>query len=219
MKENLIYSINGPVVKVKDTDAFSMLEMVYVGNSKLMGEVISITKEFTTIQVYETTTGLKPGEPVFPTGQPISVTLGPGILRNIYDGIERPLEGMAYENDIIMRQVRDMTRMLAKILFGKNTATYEYKEEDRHTATDSLYARLIALVDAGKINEAENRLYEELERDEEGTFEVALGFYDYLNELPEEFLEEHDYSKEEVKEGAQSLADRKGLGLLGEGLD
>ena len=118
---------------------------------------------------------------------------------------------MAYENDIIMRQVRDMTRMLAKILFGKNTATYEYKEEDRHTATDSLYARLIALVDAGKINEAE--------RDEEGTFEVALGFYDYLNELPEEFLEEHDYSKEEVKEGAQSLADRKGLGLLGEGLD
>ena len=102
---------------------------------------------------------------------------------------------MAYENDIIMRQVRDMTRMLAKILFGKNTATYEYKEEDRHTATDSLYARLIALVDAGKINEAENRLYEELERDEEGTFEVALGFYDYLNELPEEFLEEHDYSK------------------------
>ena len=43
---------------------------------------------------------------------------------------------MAYENDIIMRQVRDMTRMLAKILFGKNTATYEYKEEDRHTATE-----------------------------------------------------------------------------------
>ena len=98
MKENLIYSINGPVVKVKDTDAFSMLEMVYVGNSKLMGEVISITKEFTTIQVYETTTGLKPGEPVFPTGQPISVTLGPGILRNIYDGIERPLEEIAKES-------------------------------------------------------------------------------------------------------------------------
>ena len=99
MKENLIYSINGPVVKVKDTDAFSMLEMVYVGNSKLMGEVISITKEFTTIQVYETTTGLKPGEPVFPTGQPISVTLGPGILRNIYDGIERPLEEIAKESE------------------------------------------------------------------------------------------------------------------------
>ncbi len=98
MSENLIYSINGPVVTVKDTDAFSMLEMVYVGNMRLIGEVISIKKEFTTIQVYETTTGLKPGEPVYPTGQPISVTLGPGILRNIFDGIERPLEEIAKEN-------------------------------------------------------------------------------------------------------------------------
>jgi hypothetical protein len=60
---------------------------------------------------------------------------------------------MAYENDFIMRQVRDMTRMLAKILFGKNTATYEYQQEDNYTAADSLYARLIAMVDAGKINE------------------------------------------------------------------
>lgn len=98
MSENLIYSINGPVVTVKDTKAFSMLEMVYVGNMKLIGEVISIKNEFTTIQVYETTTGLRPGEPVYPTGQPISVTLGPGILRNIFDGIERPLEEIAKES-------------------------------------------------------------------------------------------------------------------------
>lgn len=98
MNDNVIYSINGPVVTVKDTDAFSMLEMVYVGNARLIGEVISIKKEFTTIQVYETTTGLKPGEPVYPTGQPISVTLGPGILRNIFDGIERPLEEIAKES-------------------------------------------------------------------------------------------------------------------------
>ena len=101
---------------------------------------------------------------------------------------------MAYENDFIMRQVRDMTRMLAKILFGKNTATYEYQQEDNYTAADSLYARLIAMVDAGKINEAENRLFEELECDEEGIFEAALGFYDYLNSLPEEFLEEHNFT-------------------------
>ena len=96
--ENVIYSINGPVVTVKDATDFSMLEMVYVGNARLIGEVISIKKEFTTIQVYETTTGLKPGEPVYPTGQPISVTLGPGILRNIFDGIERPLEEIAKES-------------------------------------------------------------------------------------------------------------------------
>ena len=71
MSENVIYSINGPVVKVKDTVDFSMLEMAYVGKKKLMGEVISIDREFTTIQVYESTTGLKPGEPVYPTGSPI----------------------------------------------------------------------------------------------------------------------------------------------------
>lgn len=89
--ENKIYSVNGPVVKVKDTKAFSMLEMVHVGNKKLIGEVIGITSEFTTIQVYETTTGLKAGEPVTGTGAPMSVTLGPGIISNIFDGIQRPL--------------------------------------------------------------------------------------------------------------------------------
>ena len=90
--ENKIYSINGPVVKVKDTKDFSMLEMVYVGNKRLIGEVIGITTQFTTIQVYEVTTGVMPGEPVLPTGSPMCATLGPGILSNIFDGIERPLK-------------------------------------------------------------------------------------------------------------------------------
>lgn len=61
---NVIYSINGPVIKLRDTKDFSMLEMVYVGQQKIIGEVISITDQETTIQVYESTTGLKPGEPV-----------------------------------------------------------------------------------------------------------------------------------------------------------
>ncbi|MCQ2464079.1 MAG: V-type ATP synthase subunit A [Oscillospiraceae bacterium] len=90
--QNVVYSINGPVVKVKDTKDFSMLEMVYVGNKRLIGEVIGITAEFTTIQVYETTTGLKVGEPVYQTGAPMCATLGPGIISNIFDGIERPLK-------------------------------------------------------------------------------------------------------------------------------
>ncbi len=88
---NTVYSINGPVIKVKDTKAFMMLEMVYVGEKRLIGEVIGITDEYTTIQVYESTTGLKVGEPVFTTGAPLSATLGPGIMSNIFDGIERPL--------------------------------------------------------------------------------------------------------------------------------
>lgn len=92
---NTVYSINGPVVKVRDTSDFSMMEMVYVGEKRLVGEVIGITEAFTTIQVYESTTGLKPGEPVYTTGAPLSVTLGPGLLSNIFDGIERPLQDIA----------------------------------------------------------------------------------------------------------------------------
>lgn len=88
---NVIYGINGPVITVAGTKDFSMQEMVYVGREKLVGEVIEISSDRTVIQVYEVTTGLKAGEPVYPTGQPMSVTLGPGIISNIFDGIERPL--------------------------------------------------------------------------------------------------------------------------------
>lgn len=89
---NTIFSINGPVVKVRETKDFSMLEMVFVGTKRLIGEVISVNSQETTIQVYESTTGLKPGERVEGSGIPMSVTLGPGILSNIFDGIERPLK-------------------------------------------------------------------------------------------------------------------------------
>ena len=75
-----------------------MLEMVYVGNKRLIGEVISVNDKITTIQVYESTTGLCPGEPVEPTGAPMSAHLGPGILSNIFDGIERPLKKIAEQS-------------------------------------------------------------------------------------------------------------------------
>lgn len=89
---NAVYAINGPVVKIRDTKDFSMLEMVYVGTKRLVGEVISVSELETTVQVYESTTGLKAGEPVAGSGMPMSVTLGPGIISNIFDGIERPLK-------------------------------------------------------------------------------------------------------------------------------
>ncbi len=91
---NTIYAINGPVVKVKDTKDFSMREMVYVGDKKLIGEVIGVSDDFTIIQVYENTAGLKVGEAVMTTGMPMCATLGPGIISNIFDGIERPLRDM-----------------------------------------------------------------------------------------------------------------------------
>ena len=101
---NTVYSINGPVVKVKDTKDFSMMEMVYVGQQRLVGEVIGITDRFTTIQVYEGTTGLRPGEPGYSTGAPLSVTLGPGLLANIFDGIERPLKEIAKKSGAYIDQ-------------------------------------------------------------------------------------------------------------------
>lgn len=87
-----IYGINGPVIYLKGKTGFKMSEMVHVGKEKLVGEVISLDKDVTTIQVYEETSGLKPGEEVEATGDAVSVTLAPGILNNIFDGIERPLE-------------------------------------------------------------------------------------------------------------------------------
>ena len=91
MQTYQLYSINGPVVTVRGHTDLSLMEMVYVGSQRLVGEVIRLDADRATIQVYEETSGLRAGEPVEPTGGPLSVTLGPGILRNIYDGIQRPL--------------------------------------------------------------------------------------------------------------------------------
>ena len=97
-----IYGINGPVVYIKGRTAFKMGEMVYVGKEKLVGEIIGLTSEQTTIQVYEETSGLKPGDIIYSTGSAIFVTLAPGILNNIFDGIERPLKDIAKQSGIFI---------------------------------------------------------------------------------------------------------------------
>ncbi|MDV3429020.1 MAG: V-type ATP synthase subunit A, partial [Bacillota bacterium] len=86
-----IIGINGPVIKATGMKNFKMREMVSVGNKKLLGEIIILEGDLATIQVYEETSGLKTGEDVIPTGRPLSLKLGPGIVGNIFDGIERPL--------------------------------------------------------------------------------------------------------------------------------
>ena len=97
-KTGIIYGINGPVVYLKGDSGFQMSEMVYVGEQKLVGEVIALKKGTTTVQVFEETTGLKPGAEVTSADGPISVTLGPGILNNIFDGIQRPLSEIARQS-------------------------------------------------------------------------------------------------------------------------
>ena len=87
--------VSGPAVRADGMASAKMYETVEVGESKLIGEVIRLTGDVAFIQVYESTSGLRPGEPVVGTGQPLSVLLGPGIIGRIYDGIQRPLEEIA----------------------------------------------------------------------------------------------------------------------------
>src|SRR6056297_2307247 len=90
-EDGQIESVSGPVVTATGLEA-RMNDVVYVGTEGLMGEVIEIEGDVTTIQVYEETSGVAPGEPVENTGEPLSVDLGPGMLDSIYDGVQRPLD-------------------------------------------------------------------------------------------------------------------------------
>lgn len=86
-----IYGINGPVVTVKGGVGLAMMDMVHVGDEALIGEVVGVDGDTTTIQVYEDTSGLMPLQSVVSQHAPMSIALGPGLLQNIFDGIARPL--------------------------------------------------------------------------------------------------------------------------------
>ena len=113
---------------VRGARQFEMQEMVFVGNSRLIGEVINISDERTTIQVYEGTTGMRPGEPVTGTGGPLCATLGPGILSNIFDGIERPLKEIAKTSGAFIPEGSDMPALDVE---KKWPVTLKVKEGDR----------------------------------------------------------------------------------------
>lgn len=91
-KQARTVSVNGPVVTARGMKDFEVREMVMVGEKKLLGEVISLEGDIGTIQVYEETEGLKVDEGILSTNKPLSLTLGPGMIGNIFDGIQRPLE-------------------------------------------------------------------------------------------------------------------------------
>ncbi len=94
MKEGKIVKIAGPLVVAEGLSGAKMYEVVYVGNERLMGEIIELRGDRASIQVYEETGGLGPGDPVFPSGAPLSVELGPGLIESIFDGVERPLDAI-----------------------------------------------------------------------------------------------------------------------------
>ena len=122
--------VSGPAVKADGMYSTKMYETVEVGESKLIGEVIRLTGDVGFVQVYESTSGLKPGEPVVGTGQPLSVLLGPGVIGRIYDGIQRPLVEMAQKTgDFIGRGIAttpvDMKKKYKFLPQAKNGETVQ----------------------------------------------------------------------------------------------
>lgn len=109
MQTKKIISINGPVILAKGDGDFSMHDIVYIGKEQILGDVIKINKDIVTIQVYENTTGLKIGEDVVSDENPLSVTLGPGLMGNIFDGIQRPLENLRKKDgDFLKRGTKSL---------------------------------------------------------------------------------------------------------------
>jgi ATP synthase alpha/beta chain, C terminal domain len=133
-----IFSINGPIVKADNKAQFLMHEMVHVGPLKLVGEVIILEGDICTIQVYEETTGLKPGQSVEGFGAPISVILAPGILNNIFDGIERPLKSIAEESGNFIKRGVSVSALDTKKLWDTTIKV----EKGQHIKSGTIIAEV-----------------------------------------------------------------------------
>ena len=118
-----------------------------------------------------------------------------------------------FQQDWILRQIEMIGVVLARLLFGKDNPDYEIVEKAQLTDSDLLYLELTRLLDQGKINEAENYLYEELDPNRLGTLEVALAFYARLNDYDDAYLEAHCYSRQEIEEGLQAVTKQFGVQL------
>ncbi|MBU0585997.1 V-type ATP synthase subunit A [Candidatus Micrarchaeota archaeon] len=134
-KKGILKRISGPVVEVKDLDNAKLYDVVKVGDEGLIGEIIKIVGNISVVQVYEDTTGLKPGEPVVSTGEPLSVELGPGILKNIYDGIQRPLKDIEAKSGFYIKRGVDVPALPRDI---KWEFTAKVKAGDRVKVGDVL---------------------------------------------------------------------------------
>ena len=118
---------------------------------------------------------------------------------------------MDYEQDYVMRMIKDMVRALALLIFGKRDIRYEIPEENARTEEDDLYTRILQMADRGEINEAENILLTELPKESSNYVVMAADFYQHIAEYSDEFLEEHNYSRDEILEGLESIAREYGI--------
>ena len=115
-----------------------------------------------------------------------------------------------FEQDYIMRLIKEMVRVILKLLFGIDTESPTVELLEDKEEKEAL-ENLLDMVDDGRINEAENRLYDLVSSSDRNNLEIAILFYSYLNDKSDEFLEANDFSREEVKSGLETVADRFGL--------
>ena len=115
-----------------------------------------------------------------------------------------------YEQDYIMRLIKEMVRSILKLLFNIDTESpsSELLEDAEEKQT---LESLLDMIDEGRINEAENSLYDSIENWDKSGLEIALLFYSYLNDKTDEFLEEHDFNRDEVKQGLEDITSRYGV--------
>ena len=106
-----VIRVAGPVVEATGLTDVVMHEMVEVGHDGLIGEIIRLEGDHATIEVYQNTSGLKLNEPVVGTGSPLSVELGPGLVGNVFDGIQRPLETLKELTGAFIKQARNVTAL------------------------------------------------------------------------------------------------------------
>lgn len=118
-----------------------------------------------------------------------------------------------YQEDWIMRQIKLLTTAIAKIAFGKDVAVYEILDNTDQSATDELYLYLLRLIGDGKINEAEDLLFQSLNPDNPDMLLLALDFYQRLNTLCDEELEQKNFSRREIHDGLRDVEARYGLSL------
>lgn len=115
-----------------------------------------------------------------------------------------------FEQDYVMRLIKEMVRTILKLLFNIDTESPTVELLDNKEEKETL-ENLLDMIDAGKINEAENRLYDLISDMDMSSLEIALLFYSYLNDKSDDFLEENDFCREEIKLGIENVVDVFGL--------
>src|SRR5690606_31429715 len=118
-----------------------------------------------------------------------------------------------YQQDWIMRQIRSMTQAIARIIFKKETLEYDITDKTNTEATNWLYKELLNLIENLNINQAENLLFEKLETHDMKYLEIAIDFYERLNELSDEQLEKGDFTREEIRIGLNDVLKLFGINV------